>query len=77
MIWDLVLRLAGQLRVCAVPGPQGAPDLRILGFDFNAAFSMAAALGVPAVAVAEFLPAIEAAAVRAMNNASQGTFVDG
>ena len=61
-MWDLVLRLGHQLRVS---------DGRVLGFDFGAAFALAAAMGVPAPAVAEWLPRIEAAAVREMNRSKQ------
>jgi len=46
-------------------------DGRILGFDFVAAFMLAAAMGVPAAAVAEWLPRIEDAAVREMNRLQQ------
>lgn len=46
-------------------------DGRIVGFDFAAAFAVAAALGVPAAAVAEWLPGIEAVAVREMNRLRQ------
>jgi hypothetical protein len=45
-VWDLVLRLGHQLRVS---------DGRVLGFDFGAAFALAAAMSVPAPAVAEWL----------------------
>ena len=39
----------------------------MVGFDFSAAFQMAGALGVNKMAVAEFLPAIEAVMVRETN----------
>ncbi len=57
-VWDVVLRIGHQLRVA---------DGRIIGFDFNAAFTVAAALGVCATALANWLPQIEAVAVREMN----------
>lgn len=50
--------MSGQLRAI-----QGA----VLGWDMTAALAMAAALGVPALAVAELLPAIEGVAVRKIN----------
>lgn len=61
-VWDLVLRMQNQLRVA---------DGRIVGFDFGAAFTLAAAIGVPAAAVAEWLPAIEMVAVRELNRLRQ------
>jgi len=54
-VWDLVGRLGGQMRV--------APSGRIIGWDMGAALALASALGVPDVAVAELLPAIEAVMV--------------
>ena len=57
-VWDLALRMSGQLR--AVPGA-------VLGWDLGAGLALAAALGVPALAAAELLPAIEAVAVRSIN----------
>jgi hypothetical protein len=50
--------MGGQLR--AVPGA-------VLGWDLGAGLALAAALGVPALAAAELLPAIEAVAVRKLN----------
>ena len=50
--------MGGQLR--AVPGA-------VLGWDLAAGLALAAALGVPALAAAELLPAIEAVAVRSIN----------
>ncbi len=58
-VWDLVGRLGGQLRV--------APSRGVLGWDMSAALVMARALGVPGVAVAELLPAIEALMVTRIN----------
>ena len=57
-VWDLALKLGGQLRV--VPGA-------VLGWDLGAAMALAQALGVNPLAAAEILPAIEAVAVRAIN----------
>ncbi len=57
-MWDLVGRLGGQLRI----GP-GA----VIGWDLGAAIALGAALGVPAPAIAELLPAIEAVMVRCIN----------
>ncbi len=55
-MWDLVGRLGGQMRV--------APAGSIIGWDMSAALAMAAALGINALAVAEFLPAVEAVMVK-------------
>jgi hypothetical protein len=57
-VWDLVGRLGGQLRI--VPGA-------VIGWDLGAAIALGAALGVPAPAIAELLPAIEAVMVRCIN----------
>lgn len=57
-MWMLVQRLGGQLRW----GTNG-----VLGWDFTAVFALSAGLGVSAVAVAAFLPGIEAVAIRAIN----------
>ncbi len=58
-VWDLVGRLGGQLRV--------APSGGIVGWDMGSAQALARALGVPGVAVAELLPAIEAVMVAKLN----------
>jgi len=39
----------------------------VIGWDMGAALSLGRALGVPALAMAEFLPAIEAVMVRKIN----------
>ena len=39
----------------------------VIGWDMSAAFALGAALGVPAPAIAELLPAIEAVMVRKIN----------
>ncbi|UOM32539.1 hypothetical protein [Acuticoccus sp. I52.16.1] len=57
-MWDLAQRMGGQVRV--VPGG-------VVGWDMTAALAMADALGVSALAAAEMLPALEAAAVTAIN----------
>ena len=57
-IWDLAQRLGGQLRI--LPGA-------VIGWDMGAALALGDALGVPALAMAEFLPAIEAVMVRKIN----------
>ena len=57
-MWDLVGRLGGQLRI--VPGA-------VIGWDLGAAIALGAALGIPAPAIAELLPAIEAVMVRCVN----------
>jgi hypothetical protein len=57
-VWDLTQRMGGQLRI--VPGA-------VLGWDLGAAMAMATALGVNPLIAAEFLPALEAVAVRILN----------
>lgn len=57
-VWDLVGRLGGQLRL--VPGA-------VIGWDMGAAIALGVALGVPAPAIAELLPSIEAVMVRKVN----------
>jgi hypothetical protein len=57
-VWDLALRLGGQVR---------ATERIVLGWDLGAALAMADALGVPRLAAAELLPEIEAIAVRLTN----------
>ena len=59
-MWDLSLRLAGQLRI--VPGA-------VIGFDMGVALQMARALGVAEVTVIEMLPEIEAKMVARLNEA--------
>jgi len=55
-VWDLIGRLAGQLRI--------APTGGIIGWDMSAALALAAALGIDPAPVAELLPPIEAVMVR-------------
>lgn len=55
-VWDLAIKCNRQLRV----GPSG-----VFGYDMGAVLAMGQALGVPAAAIAEFMPQIEAAAVAA------------
>lgn len=61
-VWDLVIRMQRQLRV-SMGG--------IVGFDMTAAFTMAEALGVDALVVAEILPAVEAVAMTRMNETGE------
>ena len=61
-VWDLVQRLGGQLRLVA-----GSHGTIVIGWDMTAALAMAAALGIPPLAVAELLPPIEAVMVRKLN----------
>lgn len=65
-MWDLAQRLGGQLRVV------GGMAVSVIGWDMTAVLAMAQALGVPAMAVAELLPEIEAAMVRKMSEARDG-----
>ena len=57
-VWDLALRLGGQLRV--VPGA-------VIGWDLGAALALAAALGIAPLVAAELLPEIEAVMVKKLN----------
>ncbi|MDO5606721.1 MAG: hypothetical protein Q4G25_16330 [Paracoccus sp. (in: a-proteobacteria)] len=50
--------MTGQLR--ALPGA-------VIGWDMSAALALGNALGVPVIAIAEFLPVIEAEMVRKIN----------
>jgi len=59
MIWSLALDLGGQFRFVVLPR-----RLMRTGYDMTAALALAAARGVTAATVAEFLPIIEQAAVR-------------
>ena len=60
--WDLALRCGGQLRLS---------QMVAIGMDFSAALQMAAALGYDPNATAEFLPAVEAGMVEAINKKIQ------
>lgn len=57
-VWDLAGRMSGQIR--AIPGA-------VLGWDMSAGLALGAALGIPALAIAEFLPVIEAEMIRRTN----------
>jgi len=57
-VWDLVGRLGGQLRV--LPGA-------VTGWDMSAALALGGALGIPPLAMAELLPAVEAVMVTKLN----------
>lgn len=54
------MKMGGQLRTS---------ENRVIGFDINAAFAFATALGVNPFAVAELLPSIENIAVSKINEA--------
>ena len=62
MIWDLVQRLGGQLRILA-----GFGGVSVIGWDMAAVWPLADALGLDRWLVGQVLPEIEAAAVAAMN----------
>jgi hypothetical protein len=59
---ELIPRLETLLRV--ISGPEG---LLVLGVDLPAALALAGAMGLPLAAIAEWLPGVEAVAVRAIN----------
>lgn len=59
---EIIPKLETQLRVVS-----GADGLLVLGIDIVAALALAGAMGLPPAAVAEWLPAVEAVAVRAIN----------
>ncbi|MCV2870634.1 hypothetical protein OEW28_18635 [Defluviimonas sp. WL0002] len=61
-LWRLVLSLGGQIRFT---GGGMAPPVPI-GWDMTAALALAGAMGIDAALVAEVLPEIEQAAMRAM-----------
>ena len=64
-VWDVALRMGGQLRI----SPGGAT----IGWDLAAALAMANALGVDPLLAAELLPVIETEAVRGLNQALLST----
>jgi len=66
-VWDLAMKLGGQLRV--VGGGLGRS--RIIGFDMTAAMALARALEIDRKAAAELLPVIEAQMVREFNGGEQ------
>jgi hypothetical protein len=57
-VWDVVDRLGGQMRI---------NGRSVTGWDMCAALHLGAALGMPAKALAELLPPIEAVMVRKIN----------
>ena len=57
-VWDLIGRLGGQLRV--LPGA-------VIGWDMSAVLALGDALGIPPLAMAELLPAVEAVMVTKLN----------
>ena len=50
---------------------------RSIGWDIGAALQLGAALGVPALAIAELLPAIEAVMVRKINEGLRSSGAEG
>jgi hypothetical protein len=68
LVWDLVGRLGGQLRV--VPGT-------VIGWDMGAALQLGAALSIPLIAIAELLPPIEAVMVRKINEGLRSSGAEG
>jgi hypothetical protein len=76
MLWDLALRLTGQLRSAT-----GGDRLVVTGLDMASSLALATGLGIPARLAAEFLPEIERALVAALNDTgddapSEGEFAD-
>ena len=61
MIWELALRLGGQIRVVGHMG-----GISVLGWDMTAALALAKAMDLSGWLVAEMLPEIEAVMVRKM-----------
>jgi len=59
---ELIPWLETQLRVVS-----GGDGVLVLGVDIGAVLALAGATGLPATAVAEWLPAVEAAVVQAVN----------
>lgn len=49
----------------------------VIGWDIGAALQLGAALGVPALAIAELLPAIEAVMVRKINEGLRSRGAEG
>lgn len=56
-----MLRLGGQIRVAS------GMTAMVIGWDFNAAFALGDALGIPRIVLAEFLPDLEGVMVRKLN----------
>ena len=63
-VWDLVGRLGGQMRVAGKA---------VIGWDISAALSLAKALGLNLMVVAELLPDLEAVMVRRSNEKIEGS----
>lgn len=59
------MKLGGQIRIAS------GLTARVIGWDFNAAFSLADALGIPRLAVAEILPDLEGVMVRKLNEQAE------
>jgi hypothetical protein len=69
---ELIPRLETQLRVIA-----SGDGLLVLGIDLAAVLALAGATGLSPVAVANWLPAVEAAAVHAINRQIRDMTPDG
>ena len=61
MIWDLILRAGGQMRVASGRRPV------VLGYDMAALLAMGRAMGLSETAVMELAPPIEAVMARESN----------
>lgn len=61
----MILRLGGQVRLVGLGGMAGGAICT--GWDLSVAFSMAAALDVPAAVVAELVADVEPVVMAAMN----------
>jgi hypothetical protein len=69
---ELIPRLESQLRVVA-----SGDGLLVLGVDLVAVLALAGATGLPPAAVANWLPAVEAAVVHAINRQIRDMTPDG
>lgn len=65
-VWDLILRLGGQVRVVG-----GMGGLAFLGWDMTAALGLARAMHIDPALVAEILPAAERVAMSKLNDARE------
>ena len=61
MLWRLVQSLGGQVRIAA-----GFGGASVIGWDMTAVLAMGQAMGLPAMLLADVMPAIEATMVRAI-----------
>lgn len=62
LAWEIATRVGGQWR--AIPGA-------VIGLDMTAVFAIGSALGVPPTVLAEFMPSIEAVAIKEFNKRSE------